>query len=205
MSWLVNVCKWHRFGGSFKFHQSVIKFTRCSLYSGYVSIERQNGNIRSQDCQPLDLRIDSTSSSLHNAVPSFFGTKFILGCQNTNVMKNNKSLFKSIHRHNDQFLAVKHCRYLNTGNQSSDINQSWIERFPKSVQPYMVLSRIDRPIGYWLLFFPGAWSISLAADAGEIPNTQLLILFLVGSVLMRSAGCVINDMWDSDLDKKVLY
>ena len=166
-------------------------------------IEHHNGKIRSQDCQPY--MSDSTSSLLSYTLPSFFGTKVIIGCQDTSFMKNKKSFFKSIHRHNDQFLTVKHCRHLNTGNQSSDINQSWIERFPKSVQPYMVLSRIDRPIGYWLLFFPGAWSISLAADAGEIPNTQLLILFLVGSVLMRSAGCVINDMWDSDLDKKVLY
>ena len=197
MVWLINVCKWNRFGGSSKFHQSVIKFARCS-YLGYVSTEHQNGNIRSQDSMPY--MFDVTCSRY--PLPNLFGTPVTLGCQDTYCMKNKKSFLKSIH--NDHFLVVKHCRHLNTGNQKSDINQSWIERFPKSMQPYMVLSRMDRPIGYWLLFLPGAWSISLAADAGSIPNVQLLTLFLVGSLLMRSAGCVINDMWDSDLDKKVL-
>lgn len=94
---------------------------------------------------------------------------------------------------------------INTKNeQVSDINKSWVSRFPKSVQPYLLLSRMDRPIGYWLLFLPGSWSISLAADPGTLPNMQLLALFFVGAVTMRGAGCTINDMWDADLDKQVL-
>ncbi|XP_046852877.1 4-hydroxybenzoate polyprenyltransferase, mitochondrial-like [Xenia sp. Carnegie-2017] len=93
---------------------------------------------------------------------------------------------------------------INTKNeQVSDINKSWVSRFPKSVQPYLLLSRMDRPIGYWLLFLPGSWSISLAADPGTLPNMQLLALFFVGAVTMRGAGCTINDMWDADLDKQV--
>lgn len=95
-----------------------------------------------------------------------------------------------------------HCRRLST---DTDINRksSIITMFPEKIQPYLVLARLDRPIGYWILYLPGAWSISLAAEAGSLPNLNLLTLFFVGSILMRSAGCTINDMWDSDLDKKV--
>lgn len=97
--------------------------------------------------------------------------------------------------------------HFSTHSKDSDINQqnSWMTMFPKEIQPYLILARLDRPIGYWLLFLPCAWSISLAAQAGHLPNFKLLTLFFVGSVVMRSAGCVINDLWDSDLDKKVLY
>jgi hypothetical protein len=177
MIWLANV--WNRFGGPFKSQKSILKFARCG-YLGHISTEYQNTNIK-----PDPYKYDSTCS------PS----------RDTYLTKNKTAFFQSIH--NDQNLAVKHSRYLNAGNQKTDINQSWVTRFPKSVQPYLVLSRMDRPIGYWLLFLPGAWSISLAAYASSMPNIQLLTLFFVGAVLMRNAGCVINDMWDSDLDKKV--
>ena len=56
--------------------------------------------------------------------------------------------------------------------------------------------------GNWLLFVPCTWSISLAAPAGQLPDLQVLALFGLGAVLMRGAGCTINDMWDKDFDKK---
>jgi len=66
--------------------------------------------------------------------------------------------------------------------------------------------RIDRPIGIWLLLLPSLWSIALAT--GGIQNFSILtlkttLLFTVGAIIMRGAGCVINDLWDRDLDKKV--
>ena len=162
---------------------------------GHVSTDHQN-------VKPLPY--DSTCSpSLYPNITTtaLFRTQHVFGYQDAYLTKNKTAFFQSIH--NDQILAVRQSRYLNTGNVNSDINQSWVTRFPKSIQPYLVLSRMDRPIGYWLLFLPGAWSISLAASAGSMPNIQLLTLFFVGAILMRSAGCVINDMWDSGLDKKV--
>lgn len=51
--------------------------------------------------------------------------------------------------------------------------------------------------------WPGAWSISLAAEAGSLPDLKLLALFGAGAFLMRGAGCTINDMWDRNIDKKV--
>ena len=80
--------------------------------------------------------------------------------------------------------------------------QSWIDRLlPRPLRPYARLMRLDRPIGFWLLLIPGWWAITLAGR-GE-PNTTLMILFLVGAVLMRGAGCTINDIVDRDIDAKV--
>ena len=115
----------------------------------------------------------------------------------------NSCVIQRVHSsHIPSQLNNHHCRSLST-DTDIDRKSSIITMFPVKIQPYLVLGRVDRPIGYWLLYLPGAWSISLAAEAGSLPNLNLLTLFFVGSILMRSAGCIINDMWDSDLDKKV--
>ena len=80
---------------------------------------------------------------------------------------------------------------------------SIVNSFPSSVQPYLRLVRLDRPIGSWLLFWPCSWSIALAAEGGEFPSLSMLAIFGVGSLVMRGAGCTINDMWDRDFDKEV--
>ncbi|CAB1321701.1 unnamed protein product [Coregonus sp. 'balchen'] len=74
---------------------------------------------------------------------------------------------------------------------------------PAPVQPYLRLMRLDKPIGTWLLYLPCTWSIGLAADPGCLPHLGMLTLFGTGALLMRGAGCTINDMWDKDFDKKV--
>lgn len=58
-------------------------------------------------------------------------------------------------------------------------------------------------LGTWLLYLPCTWSIALAADPGCLPDLGMLTLFGTGALLMRGAGCTINDMWDKDFDKKV--
>ncbi|XP_074621017.1 4-hydroxybenzoate polyprenyltransferase, mitochondrial-like [Acropora palmata] len=78
-----------------------------------------------------------------------------------------------------------------------------VDSCPSSVQPYLRLIRFDKPIGTWLLFLPCTWSIGLAASPGSLPDLQLLTLFGLGALVMRGAGCTINDMWDVDFDKKV--
>ncbi len=78
----------------------------------------------------------------------------------------------------------------------------WVARLPASWRGYALLARLDRPIGAWLLFLPGLWSILLARAAWR-PTLLLLALFALGAVLMRGAGCVVNDMWDRDLDRLV--
>lgn len=78
----------------------------------------------------------------------------------------------------------------------------WVARLPPKWRAYAVLARLDRPIGSWLLFLPGLWSI-LLARLPPYPTLRLLLLFGVGAVVMRGAGCVVNDMWDRDMDRRV--
>lgn len=67
----------------------------------------------------------------------------------------------------------------------------------------MQLMRLDRPIGSWLLFWPCGWSLALSAAPGCLPDPWLMMLFGVGAMVMRGAGCTINDMWDKDFDGRV--
>lgn len=104
---------------------------------------------------------------------------------------------------------------------------TWVDRFPARVRPYIYLTRIDKPIGTLLLFYPcgkcpsaplvgpvlitvpypyPAWSITMASYANEAPlatSLAYLGLFGLGALVMRGAGCTINDMWDMHLDKAV--
>ncbi len=78
----------------------------------------------------------------------------------------------------------------------------WVALLPRSWLPWLLLARVDRPIGIWLLFLPGLWGILLS---GSVPreSARLTLLFAVGSVVMRAAGCVVNDLWDRDIDRMV--
>ena len=88
-------------------------------------------------------------------------------------------------------------------NSYTDIAaDGWVASLPRPWRPFALLARLDRPIGAWLLFLPGLWSI-LLAQAPWRETAWLVALFFVGSFLMRGAGCVVNDMWDRDLDRQV--
>ena len=76
-----------------------------------------------------------------------------------------------------------------------------IGRLPAPVRPYASLMRLDRPIGAWLLFWPGAWAVALAGFGRH--GLALLLWLALGAFAMRSAGCVYNDIVDRDLDAKV--
>ncbi|XP_071549276.1 4-hydroxybenzoate polyprenyltransferase, mitochondrial [Panulirus ornatus] len=82
-------------------------------------------------------------------------------------------------------------------------SQRLVQSAPKTLRAYLQLMRLDRPIGSWLLFWPCGWSISMAAPPGSLPDLKTLTLFALGAVVMRGAGCTINDMWDKDYDGKV--
>ena len=87
---------------------------------------------------------------------------------------------------------------------ASDIRtESWIARItPGPLKPFMYLMRLDRPVGVWLLVIPCWWSIAMAAE-GSWPNVVLLALFALGAIIMRGAGCVMNDIADRDFDGQV--
>lgn len=78
----------------------------------------------------------------------------------------------------------------------------WVARLPAGWRPYALLGRFDRPIGVWLLLLPGLWAFALVArDLAQ--GLWLALLFALGATAMRAAGCVVNDLWDRDIDARV--
>ena len=75
----------------------------------------------------------------------------------------------------------------------------------EKLQIFIQLTRLNKPIGFLLLFWPCVWGLTLAYYYSGATNLYLkyIILFFLGSVLMRSAGCIFNDIVDRDFDKKV--
>lgn len=98
-------------------------------------------------------------------------------------------------------------KILNTKEHTDIKRLTRLEAFlPLKARPYLYLLRLDRPVGIWLLLLPSLWSIALST--GGIANftldtIRILVLFSIGAIVMRGAGCVINDLWDRDLDKLV--
>lgn len=82
----------------------------------------------------------------------------------------------------------------------SDIQETGlIALFPAPWRPYAKLARLDRPIGTWLLLFPCWWGLALAGSQ----NLWLYLLFAIGALAMRGAGCTVNDMMDREFDRQV--
>ncbi|MDP2410419.1 MAG: 4-hydroxybenzoate octaprenyltransferase [Pseudolabrys sp.] len=91
------------------------------------------------------------------------------------------------------------------GGRVADATGNWVDSLaPAQVRPYLRLSRLDRPIGSWLLLLPCWWSAGLAGmHAGALPNLWHIVLFFIGAFAMRGAGCTWNDLVDRDLDSRV--
>lgn len=76
-----------------------------------------------------------------------------------------------------------------------------LPRLGQTLRQYGLLMRLHRPIGIWLLLWPALWALWVASDGR--PDERIFVIFLLGVVLMRSAGCVINDYADRDVDPLV--
>jgi 4-hydroxybenzoate polyprenyltransferase len=88
----------------------------------------------------------------------------------------------------------------------ADATGNWVDaRAPAWSRPYLRLARLDRPIGWWLLLLPCWWSAALAAIPAHAwgPNLWHVLLFLIGAIVMRGAGCTWNDLVDRDIDARV--
>ncbi len=76
-----------------------------------------------------------------------------------------------------------------------------VARLPQVPRDLAQLARFDRPIGWWLLFWPCVFGLALSG--GLLARWDLALWMLLGAIAMRGAGCVVNDLWDRDLDRKV--
>ena len=93
---------------------------------------------------------------------------------------------------------------MNTHIKDSDKGH-WVNRSPLSMRPYLQLSRLDRPVGYWLLALPGWIGLAFATLSHGFASSDLkwAVLILIGAIAMRGAGCTYNDIVDQDLDRQV--
>ncbi len=92
------------------------------------------------------------------------------------------------------------------GPVADAVRGHWAERYlPVGARPYARLARLERPIGWWLLLAPCWWGLLLGqiAHGDRWPNLWFAALFLVGAVVMRGAGCTLNDIADRDFDAQV--
>lgn len=89
---------------------------------------------------------------------------------------------------------------MNTGIVPDSEHTGLVARLPLPLRDYALLARLDRPIGWWLLFWPCAWGVWLAGAGGQ---WALIGWLLLGAIAMRGAGCVYNDIVDADLDRQV--
>jgi 4-hydroxybenzoate polyprenyltransferase len=80
-------------------------------------------------------------------------------------------------------------------------HRGFVARLPDGMRGFALLARFDRPIGWWLLFWPCAFGVTLAGGIWD--HWPLLLWMLIGSIAMRGAGCVYNDIVDRDLDAQV--
>ncbi len=93
-----------------------------------------------------------------------------------------------------------------TGPVADAVKRHWVDtRLPAPLRPYARLARWERPIGWQLLLWPCLWSAALAAISKGYgwPNPWHLLLFFIGAIAMRGAGCTYNDLVDVDIDAKV--
>ncbi len=81
-----------------------------------------------------------------------------------------------------------------------DQQRRWVDRLPARLRDLALLARWDRPIGTWLLLLPCWWGLVLATGR---PDPSLFLLFAIGAVAMRGAGCTINDLADREFDRRV--
>src|SRR5215813_7881867 len=74
-------------------------------------------------------------------------------------------------------------------------------RIGRRIEEYWELARFNRPIGTWLLLWPALWALWIAGD-GQ-PDQKVLVVFVLGVIVMRAAGCIVNDFADRDIDPHV--
>ena len=85
------------------------------------------------------------------------------------------------------------------------VRGSFVDALPAGWKPFAQMMRLDRPIGWWLLLLPCWWGLLLAqwANGEHWPDLPKAALFLLGAIVMRAAGCIVNDLADRDIDSKV--
>jgi len=146
----------------------------------------------------------------NNNIPPSYNIRFNTTKQPTtdiyniklNNTSNNNIYIRRIYSTSTSTTTTTNNNTTNNNQNENNVNKvanevkDWISKTPLSIQPYLRLGRVDKPIGTWLLLYPCLWSIAIATPIGAFPDPLVLAVFVTGAFVMRSAGCVINDMAD---------
>lgn len=117
--------------------------------------------------------------------------------------EEDKTTSKTVDREGKRVRGPSNPKATPTEGDRVGQTKALFQTFFTRIRPYMLLSRVDKPIGTWLLLWPSWWSICLAAPAGGPLDLMTLGMFGAGALLLRGAGCTVNDMWDRDFDRQV--
>lgn len=174
------------FKGVHQLCQGVI--SPCSKFNGYLRIPQTTGFLQQKRLHQNDNR---HRPSKNQSSVSFKGQGIPF-----------KSIFPcTLPSH--QRLVTCFSSGIQPARSTSTLASRLVNGAPAGLQPYLKLARLDKPVGTWLLFWPCGWSLGLAATSGSLPDPFLLALFGTGALVMRGAGCTINDMWDRKIDRLV--
>jgi hypothetical protein len=148
-----------------------------------------------------------TFGNQKNMIQNYVHHRWLIQFRN-NHSNNKKNIKQSeIESISKPTKTMIHPDYILNNQQGHDqskvvqtIPETSIQGFIKKIKPFMSLARLDKPIGTWLLFLPCSWAICLFSSP---PHLYYLVLFGLGSILLRGAGCTINDYLDRNVDKIV--
>jgi hypothetical protein len=208
-----------------------------STTSEYVPEQKQTRRHASSECirtnYVFELNLDVLRCSMTIIALTRFSRLYAGRCSTRNSARNIPWIGRHTSQTGGQIPGIlsSSAKLTNLGRHvsgtagASAAPTTWVDSLPPKIRPYLYLTRIDKPIGTLLLFYPCgassgfelvrsssssflnlAWSITMASYALEAPLTTPLTylgLFGLGAVVMRGAGCTINDMWDKNLDKAV--
>ncbi|TKY86602.1 hypothetical protein EX895_004241 [Sporisorium graminicola] len=168
-----------------------------------VQADNSKLKVRKKKANGSEARRHFSTSSRSSAIrPSPSSIRGLRHCSSSSSGHHTKQLATDLAASTNKPLQMSASGMASLGSAPS----ATAVKKPYSIQPYLALSRIDKPIGTWLLYWPCAWSIVLASHTLGLSYTTPLfysMLFGVGAIIMRGAGCTINDMWDVKMDRMV--
>lgn len=186
----------------------------CLFYSNANLIESNSGKSGDVSDQHSRRRKERISQLLHQRNVIFSSRRFLyLNPSGTHRRAEANGRLPALYRElpkalstqvKDEFKELEFKRINTEGNLNLVQTGSPLElAVPNAYIPYIELLRLNRFTGTMFLLYPCLWSIALAGVHGDLPDYKLMGSFFVGAVLMRSAGCVINDLMDKNFDKQV--
>lgn len=183
----------------------------CLFYSNPNLVESNSGELSDQHHRKRKERINQ----LLRQQSILFSSRRLLYLNNngTNKLRPIDDRLPTLYRESPKALSTqvknefKELKFktINTeGNLNMVQTGSPLELVaPRAYIPYIELLRLNRFTGTMFLLYPCLWSIGLAGVPGDLPDFRLMGQFFMGAVLMRSAGCIINDLMDKNFDKQV--